>query len=85
MHHYLIRVQRRESLRDALLARGVETAVYYPVPLHRQPALAGRLAAGSSAPNAEQMAEELLALPVHDELTEADIDRVCDALWQVHA
>ncbi len=85
VHHYLIRVERREAVREALLAYGIETAVYYPVPLHQQPALAGRLAVGSSAPNAEQMANELLALPVHDELTLAQIDRVCDAMWQVLA
>lgn len=80
VHQYLVRVSQRDQVQARLHALGIETAVYYPRPLHHQPALAERLAPGSSAPNAEEMCAELLALPVHDGLTAADIERVCDAV-----
>lgn len=63
-HHYVVQAARREELREALKRGGVETAVYYPEPLHVMPAL-GEVAAGVSMPNAERACREALAVPVH--------------------
>ncbi len=77
VHHYVVRVARREALRAHLAERGIETAVYYPRSLAAQPALA---AWSSPTPNADAFCAEALALPVHEGLGADDIDRVCDAL-----
>ena len=72
---------RRDALAAHLAARGIDTAVYYPTPLHLQPALAppGR-AAGTAARAPRRPAREVLAVPVHAELTTEEVGRVCDGV-----
>ena len=76
-HQYTVRSQDREALRSALSAEGVGSAVYYPTPIHRLPAYDGY---DVSRPVAEAAAEEVLSLPVHPEVTEADVDRIAAAV-----
>ena len=83
-HQYTVRVragrEARDALRAGLQARGVESAVFYPTPIHRQP-LYRRLGYGElSMPVAERLAGEVLSLPVHPALSEADIDAVAAAV-----
>jgi dTDP-4-amino-4,6-dideoxygalactose transaminase len=77
---YAVRVLdgRRDALREALLARGIESAAYYSRPLHLEPAFAALGHRRGAFPVAERAAEEVLALPVHAELEDADVDRVID-------
>lgn len=70
---------RREAVQAALREAGVASAVYYPTPLHRQPAFAGYSRVGSLA-NSEAVAARCLSLPIFPEMTEAQIDRVADSL-----
>ena len=79
---YAVRVLdgRRDSLRRALDARGIETAVYYPSPLHLEPAFAGLGHPRGAFPVSERAAAEILALPVHEGLTDEDVDRVSDEI-----
>lgn len=83
---YTVRVADREGLRQALTEAGVPTAVHYPVPLTRQPAV---LAAGpqGTLPAAERAAAEVLSLPMSPWLAAADQDRVVDAVrvWAASA
>jgi dTDP-4-amino-4,6-dideoxygalactose transaminase len=72
VHHYVVRAPDRDSLREALRARDIETEVYYPVPLHRQACIAQDV----SLPRAERAAAEVLALPVHAELGPGAVERV---------
>ncbi len=69
----------RARLQDRLRAAGVPTAIYYPRPLHRQPAYAGAHD-GTALPVSEDLATRIMALPIHPDLTEADLTRVCDAV-----
>ncbi len=69
----------RSHLQDRLKAAGVPTAIYYPRPLHHQPAYAGAHD-GTALPVSEDLANRIMALPIHSDLTEADVDRVCDAV-----
>ncbi|MGH9481095.1 MAG: DegT/DnrJ/EryC1/StrS family aminotransferase [Terriglobales bacterium] len=78
-HQYVIRAPRREALRQFLLDRQIGTEVYYPLPLHQQPALRD-LVAPLPLPEAERAAAEVLALPLFPELTDAEADRVADAI-----
>ena len=67
-------------VREALTRKGVPTAVHYPIPLHRQPAYAEVGLVGGPLDVAEQLSAEVLSLPMHPYLTEADQDRVVDAV-----
>jgi dTDP-4-amino-4,6-dideoxygalactose transaminase len=50
--------------------------VYYPIPIHKQPAYED---VSGSYPVSEACAEEVLSLPVHPELDESDLDRIAEA------
>jgi dTDP-4-amino-4,6-dideoxygalactose transaminase len=79
-NQYVIGAARRDALRAVLTARGIGSEVYYPEPLHLQPALK-HLGLGRGAfPEAERAAREVLALPVFPELGEARQRRVVDAV-----
>jgi dTDP-4-amino-4,6-dideoxygalactose transaminase len=69
----------RDRVQASLRADGVPTAIYYPRPLHHQPAYAGTHDA-TPLPVSEDLATRILALPIHPDLTDADVDRVCDAI-----
>ncbi|HYS78118.1 MAG TPA: DegT/DnrJ/EryC1/StrS family aminotransferase, partial [Candidatus Dormibacteraeota bacterium] len=73
----------RDRVRAALLENGIETGIHYPIPLHRQPAYAWMGLKEGSFPQAERAAREVLSLPLYPEMTEARVDRVCEALREV--
>ncbi|MFN0316005.1 MAG: DegT/DnrJ/EryC1/StrS family aminotransferase [Burkholderiales bacterium] len=76
---YTIKVQGREELEAALKAAGIPTAIHYPVPLHRQPAYA-QWAKGSSFPVSEQLARQVISLPMHADLGAEVQERIVRAL-----
>ncbi len=67
----------RTAVQDRLRANGVPTAVYYPRPLHRQPAYAS-VHDGAALPVSDRIADRILALPIHPDLTEAQMQHVCE-------
>lgn len=71
-HQYVIRAQRRDRLREFLSARRIGSEVYYPIPLHLQPAFAFLGYCEGDLPESERAAREVLALPMFPELTEAE-------------
>jgi dTDP-4-amino-4,6-dideoxygalactose transaminase len=79
-HQFVIRVKDRDRVRAALQEKGIETAVHYPIPLHRQPCYAWMGLGEGSFPEAERAAREVLSLPLYPELTEEQVDRVCETL-----
>ena len=72
----MIRVPRREELRAYLDSQGIPTDVYYPSPLHVQPAFSYLGYEHGSFPEAEKASTEVLALPVYPELSRQDQERV---------
>ncbi|MQA33315.1 DegT/DnrJ/EryC1/StrS family aminotransferase [Modestobacter roseus] len=72
----------RDADRAALTDVGIRTDVHYPVPDHRQPVLAGTTD-GVSLPVTELAATQILTLPCFAELTDAEIERVCDVLHRL--
>lgn len=79
-HQFVIRAPRRDALRDHLARAGIETAVYYPEPLHLQPCFAHLGYRSGSLPNAERATSEVLALPIYSTLPAAARDHVVDAI-----
>ena len=80
-NQYTIRVgeNRRDALRQFLTERNIGSAIYYPVPLHKQQCFAN-VAAGTSLPVSEQLASECLSLPIYPELTQDQLKLVVDAV-----
>jgi dTDP-4-amino-4,6-dideoxygalactose transaminase len=65
-HAFVVRTERRDALAEHLQARGIDTRVYYPVPLHRQPCFAGY--DEPPMPVAEDLCRRVLALPMYPSL-----------------
>ena len=79
-HQYTLRAERRDALQAHLKKEGIGHAVYYPVPLHRQPCFAHLAYKDGSLPQAEQASREAISLPIYPELTRTQLDRVIDAI-----
>ena len=69
----------RARVQERLRADGVPTAIYYPRPLHRQPAYAASHD-GAALPVSEALSERILALPIHPDLSDEQAEFVCDAV-----
>lgn len=81
-HQYTIDCDRRDELMSFLKERDIGTAVYYPVPLHRQPCFAHLKCRTEDFPVAEAASRRVLSLPVHPMLTEEEIRRVAGAIHE---
>ena len=84
-HIYAVRCKHREQLRKFLRERGVGALVHYPVPVHLQEAYRGLGRGEGSLPVAEQVAAEVLTLPVAPEITEGQIRKVCGLIGEFEA
>ena len=78
--HYSIVVDNRDGLRDALAALGIPARVYYPSPLHLQPAFRDYGGGPGSLPVSEELSRRILSLPIYPDLDEATVDRISDAV-----
>jgi dTDP-4-amino-4,6-dideoxygalactose transaminase len=78
---YTIRVAggHRDALAAALKAEGVPTAIYYPIPLHRQQAYKHYPVGKGGAAVSDRLAAEVISLPMHAYLDTATQDRIIDA------
>ena len=75
-HLYVVRVRDRDVFMKDLGARGVGTAIHYPVPIHLQEAYAALGTRRGSLPVSERAAEEIVSLPMFPELTEQQVETV---------
>lgn len=80
-HLFVVHASDRERLRAHLATQGVETLIHYPVPIPRQPAMAG--VDPAPCPRADQVCSEVLSLPLHPGLSPDDIDQVAAAIASV--
>jgi len=79
-HVYAVRTRERQRLQAALLERGVHTGIHYPIPVHLQPAHHDLGYRRGDFPVSEQLADEVLSLPLYPELTDTQVAEVAAAL-----
>ena len=79
-HLFVVRTKQRDRLRAFLDERGVATAVHYPFPIHRTEAYADHGLDEGSLPAAERLAEEICTLPLFPSMSEAEAERVIEAI-----
>jgi len=75
-HQFTIRSERRDALREALGREGIASSIFYPMPLHEQPAYED-LARTVSLPISEMISRTVLSLPIHPLLDDVSVDRIC--------
>jgi dTDP-4-amino-4,6-dideoxygalactose transaminase len=82
-HLFPVRSTHRDALQAHLREQGVETLIHFPVPIPRQPAMAGLPA--SSCPVADRVCDEVFSLPLHPALADGDVDRVVASVHEFRA
>lgn len=76
-HCYVIRTARRNELMKFLNENGIATGIHYPIPCHLQKAYSNMNLRKGSMPVSEKIAEEIISLPMSEQLQEAEIDFIC--------
>ncbi|MBC8340034.1 MAG: DegT/DnrJ/EryC1/StrS family aminotransferase [Proteobacteria bacterium] len=77
---YSVLIDDRDDVQAKLRKAGIPTAVYYPLPMHLQPAYAAYGDGDGSLPVSESLAKRIMSLPMHPYMEEATADTICDAL-----
>lgn len=81
-HLFVIRVNKRDALKDYLHERGVGTQIHYPIPVHLQDAYKKLGYKAGDFPISERNAEEILSLPIYPELTTEEIEAVAGLITE---
>jgi len=84
-HRYVVRSDRRDALQAHLAEQGVETKVNYPIPIHLQEVCHGLGYQRGDFPIAEQLAGEILSLPIYAEMDDGQVDWVIEAVKNFHS
>lgn len=84
-HQYVIRAPERDALAAQLAAAGIGTMIYYPLPIHLQPLYRELGLRPGSLPHSERAADEVLALPIYSELSDAQVCEVAAAIRSFYA
>lgn len=79
-HIYAIRTRQRSEWQQALQAKGIQTGIHYPIPVHLLPAYADLGYVKGDFPCSEQAADEVLSLPMFAELSREQCEEVCEAV-----
>ena len=83
-YHYVVRSARRDQLKQYLARHGIQAAVHYPIPIHRQQAwLCSQPPV--SLPTTERLAAEILTIPCHHHLSDGEVEAVASAIRRFDA
>jgi len=80
-HQFTVRSERRDALREALAQDGIASSIFYPMPLHRQPAYEA-FHRDLALPASEAAARSVLSLPIYPLLDDAALERICARIRQ---
>jgi UDP-N-acetyl-3-dehydro-alpha-D-glucosamine 3-aminotranferase len=78
-HQFTVRSERRDAIREALAREDIAASVFYPIPLHRQPAYEAA-SRGVALPVSEAAASTVLSLPIYPLLDDAGVERICGVM-----
>ncbi|HAE60439.1 MAG TPA: erythromycin biosynthesis sensory transduction protein eryC1 [Anaerolineae bacterium] len=81
-HQYVVRLEKRDQLREFLSKNGIHSLVHYPVPVHLQPAYQNLGYATGGLQKTEQAALQVLSLPLYPELSEESVARICGKILE---
>ncbi len=84
-HLYVVRTPERDSLYKWLHARGIQAGIHYPTPVHWQPAYKRFRTGGGHLPVTEQVASEVLSLPMYPEMEQSQLEEVACAVHDYFA
>ncbi len=84
-HVYTLRFDDRDGLQAALAAEGIQTGIHYPTPVHRQPAYADLGYGPGAFPHAEEVAKQVLSIPLYPELSSQAVADVAEAVRKAAA
>lgn len=79
-HLYVVRHARRDEFLAKLRERGIGALIHYPVPIHLQPAYAGRVRGADALPETERAAREIVSLPMYPEFPLSDLAEVVSSV-----
>jgi len=79
---YTIQLDHRDRVQAALTKSGIPTQIYYPRPMHLQPAYSGYGGGIGSLPVCEKLSRRVLSLPMHPYMPENVAQRICDAVCE---
>ncbi len=83
-HQYSIRVKNRDEMMEFLKSQGIPSMIYYPVPLHMQEAYKYEYKPGDY-PVSEEIAKDIISLPMHTELTDEEIDFIASKVIEFNS
>ena len=84
-HQYTIRVRERDAFAERLKELGVGSAIYYPIPVHRQKPFIALGYGSQSYPVTDRLTDEVLSIPVHPSLTDDEVATVIGAVNETAA
>jgi dTDP-4-amino-4,6-dideoxygalactose transaminase len=82
-HIYAVRTAQRQAWQDALQAKGIQSGIHYPIPVHLLPAYADLGYRAGQFPHSEKAANEVLSLPMFPELTASQTREVAAAVIEL--
>jgi dTDP-4-amino-4,6-dideoxygalactose transaminase len=81
---YMILCEKRDELRDFLVEREIEVKIHYPVPLNKQEAAKENCICAEDLTNVNSQADKLLTIPVHQFLTEEQINYIVESITEFY-
>ena len=79
-HLYVVRSQLRKGILQFLKSQGIDVLIHYPVPVHLQPAYRYRLRGSEDLSVTENVAHEVMSLPIYPELEGTDVDFIIEKI-----
>ena len=83
-HVYAIRTKKRDKLASSLAQNGIQTGIHYPIPCHLQPVFKRLESSKVRLKNTEEIANELLSLPIFPGMSEEEVDQVAHKVREFH-
>ena len=84
-HTFIIQSKRRDELKDFLRSKGIDSKVHYPIAIHQQAAAKELSYKKGSFPLTERQTETILSLPVYPELTDEQVNYICDQMLEFYS